>query len=1001
MEEMRSIGAPEMKVIGAPLNGSYSIPEGGIPESDLSEEVQEAIDAVSGKQDALVSGTNIKTINNESVLGSGNIAITGETYVIDNEPTAGSSNLVKSGGVAAEVVWDVTAKNDDATFASLSALLSDADLATLIPTSVRKGGMQIRFVQNSDNKYVQYLYKVTDAATAATFTNVANWEKVNLEDEVNQLADKLGGKIDYHQETPTPTITVKSYVRGSNGAIESNNFYDVVAVDLNSAKEVVFVGLKTVNAGLSGYAFYDENGDVVSSSAFEHGASSEHLKEYTIPVPNGATTFKSSRYNQFPSSDYYYILSFGNTVSNYVTELEGKIGEFDIAIPKLRSDVDSISVQSNNILDLTGTTDGKFISIYGTETDNSSYCYTKKIPVVAGQKLFFTLCTRICAYTDNTVKSGKGVNGEIPTPWTVPEGINYIRTNVLLSDKSSNNFPYISVGNPAPRTAFGTLFPSTAEEPKEGEMLPLSSNGAVPFSETKEIVDGVDIESPNVLDLTKLTQGYINSLGTIYYDASYVTSDFIPVEQGDIVYLRNCRTVCAFTEYKVAVSAKASSETSLSFTYTVPEGISFIRTYMVKTATTAAKYPYIYINRNALRISSGYYIKQERVLPKYHLFDAFAAWKNGIDFPVGFAGDSTTDGVGTTNWVENTNGHAHQDEEAGGLGKADYDCDLAYPHILQDLLRAEFGNNNPKIYNIGYSGAALDTWSEAKIWEQVFAKENNLYCNCRMVGIVFGINDRNTATTDGEFITNMQSNLVAFVEYLLSIGITPFMVTSQVVLQAGGLTQGLANLPQNYMQRICNETKKQVARMYGLEVVDMNAFTSLVLQCSNYPIGGSTADRLMDFPANLHFADKGHFLEAGYLFSKFIPYILHTEDAEVIYVGLTNRNARSNIYINNAEVTADKFKMQFNGTQSSATDTLVYDAYIMVNSQNGAYSVKYQTPVASGYIVIDGDTSNPITIDSTEKTLDPWDIGLHHVQVYTGESTTVAFKGFLLEQAQN
>ena len=32
--------------------------------------------AISGKQDTLVSGTNIKTINNESVLGSGNITVT-------------------------------------------------------------------------------------------------------------------------------------------------------------------------------------------------------------------------------------------------------------------------------------------------------------------------------------------------------------------------------------------------------------------------------------------------------------------------------------------------------------------------------------------------------------------------------------------------------------------------------------------------------------------------------------------------------------------------------------------------------------------------------------------------------------------------------------------------------------------------------------------------------------------------------------------------------------
>lgn len=43
-----------------------------------SAQTQSAItEAVSGKQDTLVSGTNIKTINNESILGSGNITIQG------------------------------------------------------------------------------------------------------------------------------------------------------------------------------------------------------------------------------------------------------------------------------------------------------------------------------------------------------------------------------------------------------------------------------------------------------------------------------------------------------------------------------------------------------------------------------------------------------------------------------------------------------------------------------------------------------------------------------------------------------------------------------------------------------------------------------------------------------------------------------------------------------------------------------------------------------------
>ena len=179
-------------VINSDSLGNYIKPESGIPKSDLSEEVQETLESVPQKQETLVSGENIRTINNESILGEGNIAVTAQTYVIDNTPEADSNNLVKSGGVAREIVWDVTARNSNATFASLSALLSDANLATLIPTTIRRGGMQIRFVHSNDNKYVQYMYKVTDAATVATFTNVANWEKIDIEKELVQLAADMG-----------------------------------------------------------------------------------------------------------------------------------------------------------------------------------------------------------------------------------------------------------------------------------------------------------------------------------------------------------------------------------------------------------------------------------------------------------------------------------------------------------------------------------------------------------------------------------------------------------------------------------------------------------------------------------------------------------------------------------------------------------------------------------------------------------------------------------------
>lgn len=56
--------------------------------------------SVTGKQDTLISGTNIKTINNESLLGSGNIVIQGGgTISIDQTVISGSTNAVAGGAV--------------------------------------------------------------------------------------------------------------------------------------------------------------------------------------------------------------------------------------------------------------------------------------------------------------------------------------------------------------------------------------------------------------------------------------------------------------------------------------------------------------------------------------------------------------------------------------------------------------------------------------------------------------------------------------------------------------------------------------------------------------------------------------------------------------------------------------------------------------------------------------------------------------------------------------
>lgn len=82
--------------------------------------------------------------------------------------------LTELGQLGQQVIYDVTANNGGTTFASLSALLSNENLSNLIPIDARCGGMSIRFVRTSDNKYVQY------RLMSDTFnTNVANWQGVD------------------------------------------------------------------------------------------------------------------------------------------------------------------------------------------------------------------------------------------------------------------------------------------------------------------------------------------------------------------------------------------------------------------------------------------------------------------------------------------------------------------------------------------------------------------------------------------------------------------------------------------------------------------------------------------------------------------------------------------------------------------------------------------------------------------------------------------------------
>ena len=138
-------------------------------QKELEAEVTRASNAESNLRETI---NNITEINENAT--SANIV------TIDTIPNTSSSNVQQAlnelfnNTTLQEIIYDVSARNNGVVFESLSALLSSSDLSTLIPTSVRRGGMTIRFIQSSDNKYVQYRLMSNNWSTV-----VANWQGVD------------------------------------------------------------------------------------------------------------------------------------------------------------------------------------------------------------------------------------------------------------------------------------------------------------------------------------------------------------------------------------------------------------------------------------------------------------------------------------------------------------------------------------------------------------------------------------------------------------------------------------------------------------------------------------------------------------------------------------------------------------------------------------------------------------------------------------------------------
>ena len=177
-------------------------------------------------------------------------------------------NQQESSYYIASDIYDVSYHNSGTTFESLSTLLNDSNLSTLIPTEVRCGGMTIRFIQSSDNKYLQYRL-MSDEFTTDTTQWAIDDENVYIENPefiyVKKDADDrllwwiyADGSVDWSKGVPTPIQEelkkleqlIKDNSEGVEGVVERVTANEESIVEINASLESVVARVSSNEAAI-------------------------------------------------------------------------------------------------------------------------------------------------------------------------------------------------------------------------------------------------------------------------------------------------------------------------------------------------------------------------------------------------------------------------------------------------------------------------------------------------------------------------------------------------------------------------------------------------------------------------------------------------------------------------------------------------------------------------------------------------------------------------------
>ena len=218
-----------------------------------------------------------------------------------------------------EEVFDITVYNNNTKYADLSAALG-VDGAN-IPATLRRGGMSVKFVQSSDNKYVQYRLRSDSFNTI-----VSNWYK----DVVSVSQNISSGHSDINinnQNYPVPSLgdlfakgilsfefDIVGGINGSDGTDSNNTDYRRTQYAKVTQGMMLSYNVWAGSTGWATVACYDSNGDYLSAVTIKGESSG------TFIIPSGVSFVRLSSSASYANTFARFPHNADNVIDKAITD---------------------------------------------------------------------------------------------------------------------------------------------------------------------------------------------------------------------------------------------------------------------------------------------------------------------------------------------------------------------------------------------------------------------------------------------------------------------------------------------------------------------------------------------------------------------------------------------------------------------------------------------------------------------------------------------------------